>query len=230
MEAGTTPAEGTGSRTIADLCAAAAAQYGDQVAIKYKVDGAWRDVTFAQVGETVTEIGLGLIALGLQVGERVAILCNTRPEWAYAEFAISSAGAVAVPIYPTNSPEECEWVAGNSESVMVVCEDDSQVAKILAVRDRLPAVRTIVVIDPTGETADAISLDEVRERGHRRDASELEARTAAVKPEDPFTFIYTSGTTGPPKGCVLTHGNYRRVVTMLESAGAVQDEEVTYLF
>ena len=137
---------------------------------------------------------------------------------------------MVVPIYPTNSPEECEWVAGNSESVAVVCEDASQVAKIVAVRERLPALRTIVVIDPAGETADAISLDEVRERGRGRDAAELEARTAAVTPEDPFTFIYTSGTTGPPKGCVLTHGNYRRVVTMLESAGAVQDEEVTYLF
>src|SRR3982750_1312565 len=124
MEAGTTPAQGTGSATIADLCAAAAAQYGDQVAIKHKVDGAWRDVTFAQVGEIVQEIALGLIALGLQPGERVAILCDTRPEWAYAEFAISSAGAVAVPIYPTNSPEECEWVAGNSEPKLVASAGD----------------------------------------------------------------------------------------------------------
>src|ERR1700761_5247382 len=136
MEAGTTPDRGTGSVTIADLCARAAEQFGDRVAIKHKVDGAWRDVTFAQVGEIVREIGLGLIALGLEPGERVAILCNTRPEWAYAEFAISAAGAVAVPIYPTNSPSECEWVAGNSEAVMIVCEDAEQVAKITAVRDR----------------------------------------------------------------------------------------------
>src|SRR5690349_19595413 len=230
MEAGTTPAGSTGSKTIADLCGRAAEQFADRIAIKHKVDGEWRDVTFAQLGEIVTEIGLGLIALGLQPGERVSILCNTRPEWTYADFAISSAGGVVVPIYPTNSPEECEWVAGNSESVAVVCEDASQVAKIVAVRERLPALRTIVVIDAAGETADAISLDEVRERGRGRDASELEARTAAVRPADPFTFIYTSGTTGPPKGCVLSHGNYRRVVTMLESAGAVQEDEVTYLF
>src|ERR1700709_1665910 len=132
MEAGTTPAQGTGSATIADLCARAAERFGDQVAIKHKVDGEWRDVTFAQVGETVQEIGLGLIALGLQPGERVAILCNTRPEWAYSDFAISSAGGVVVPIYPTNSPEECEWVAGNSEAVVVVCEDAGPGAKIAA--------------------------------------------------------------------------------------------------
>ncbi|HEY0364178.1 MAG TPA: long-chain fatty acid--CoA ligase [Solirubrobacteraceae bacterium] len=230
MEAGTAASHSTGSRTIADLMVCAAEHFADRVAVRHKVDGDWRDVTYAEVGDIVREIGLGLIDIGIAPGERVSLLCNTRPEWTYCDFAITSAGAVVVPIYPTNSPEECEWVAGNSESVAVVCEDASQVAKILAVRERLPAVRTIVVIDPTGETADAISLDEVRERGHRRDASELEARTAAVKPEDPFTFIYTSGTTGPPKGCVLTHGNYRRVVTMLESAGAVQDEEVTYLF
>src|SRR3954454_4478832 len=231
MEAATTPAEGTGSATIADLCAAAAARYGDQIAIKHKVDGAWRDVTFAQVGEIVQEIALGLIALGLQPGERVAILCDTRPEWAYAEFAISSAGAVAVPICPTNSPEECEWVAGNSESVMVVCEDAEQVAKIVAVRERLPQLRKIIVVDPSGDTADAISLDDVRRRGNRRDVELLRSRTAAVGPDDPFTFIYTSGTTGPPKGCVLTHGNYRSVLDMVADRGLFSEgDELVYLF
>jgi long-chain acyl-CoA synthetase len=230
MEVGTAVTQSTGSKTIADLMVRAAEQFADRVAVRHKVDGDWRDVTFAEVGEIVREIGLGLIDLGIAPGERVALLCNTRPEWTYCDFAITSTGAVVVPIYPTNSPEECEWVAGNSESVAVVCEDAAQVAKILAVRERLPALRTIVVIDPAGETADAIALEEVRERARGRDGAELDARTAAVAPEDPFTFIYTSGTTGPPKGCVLTHGNYRQVVTMLESAGAVQDDELTYLF
>ncbi len=230
MEAGTAAAHSTGSKTIADLMARAAEQFADRVALRHKVDGAWRDVTFAEVGEIVREIGLGLIDLGIAPGERVSLLCNTRPEWTYCDFALTSVGAVVVPIYPTNSPEECEWVAGNSESVAIVCEDASQLAKVAAVRDSLPALRTIVVIDPAGDTADAIALDEVRERGRSRDVAELEARTAAVGPDDPFTFIYTSGTTGPPKGCVLTHGNYRDVVTMLESAGAIEDEEVTYLF
>ena len=231
MEAGTTPARGSGSTTIADLCARAAEQFGAQIAIKHKVDGAWRDVTFAQVGAIVQEIGLGLIALGLQPGERVAILCNTRPEWAYADFAISAAGGVVVPIYPTNSPQECEWVAGNSESVFVVCEDAEQVAKIVAVRERLPALRTIIVVDPSGEVADAISLDDLRGRGDGGDAQQLADRTAAVKAGDPFTFIYTSGTTGPPKGCVLTHGNYRAVLDMVAERGLFDDgDELVYLF
>jgi long-chain acyl-CoA synthetase len=231
MEAGTTPVRGSGSITIADLCAKAAERFGDQIAVKHKVDGAWRDVTFAQVGTIAQEVGLGLIALGLAPGERVAILCNTRPEWAYADFAITAAGGVVVPIYPTNSPEECEWVAGNSESVFVVCEDAEQVAKILAVRERLPALREIIVIDPAGEVADAISLDDVRERGKGREARELSDRSAAVTADDPFTFIYTSGTTGPPKGCVLTHGNYRSVLDMVGERGLFDGgDDLVYLF
>ena len=164
-------------------------------------------------------------------GERVCILSNTRPEWTYADFAISATGAVVVPIYPTNSPEECEWVVGNSEAVAVICEDAEQVAKIVAVRDRLPALRHLVVIDPDGDVADAVSLDDLRERGRRRDAAELDARTDAVGPDDPFTFIYTSGTTGPPKGCVLTHGNYRSVLDMVQQRGLLDgDDDLVYLF
>jgi long-chain acyl-CoA synthetase len=231
MQAGTTTvATSTGSKTIADLISRAAEQYGDRVAARHKVDGAWQDVTYARVGETVREIGLGLIDLGIEPGERVCILATTRIEWTYCDFAISSAGAVVVPIYPTNSPEECEWVAGNSEAVAIVCENAEQLAKILAVRDRLPALRTLVVIDPAGDTSEAISLDEVCERGRGRAAAELEARSGEVTPDDTFTIIYTSGTTGPPKGCILSHGNYRRVLDMCETLGVLKGREEIYLF
>ena len=231
MQAGTTTvATSTGSKTIADLLGRAAEQYADRIAARHKVDGAWVDITYAQAGDVVREIGLGLIALGIQPGDRVCLLAKTRIEWTYCDFAIASAGGVAVPIYATNSPEECEWVAGNSESVAVICEDAAQVAKIVAVRDRLPDLRTIVVIDPAGDTADAVPLDEVRARGRERDPAELEARTAAVTPADTFTIIYTSGTTGPPKGCVLTHGNYRRTLDMCETLGVLRGTEEIYLF
>lgn len=100
------------------------------------------------------------------------------------------------------------------------------------VRERLPLLRTVVVIDPDGVPGDAgaIPLDEIRARGRAADRSELDRRRAAVSPEDPFTFIYTSGTTGPPKGCVLTHGNYRDVLDMVQSAGITAEHDVTYLF
>jgi long-chain acyl-CoA synthetase len=232
---GSALAESTGSRTIADLLPKAAAKHADKVAAIHKgPDGEWARVTFREVGEVVSEVGRGLIDLGIQPGERVCILANTRPEWSYADFGITTAGAVVVPIYQTNSPEECEWVAGNSEAVAVVCEDAEQVAKIQAVRANLPNLRTIVVMVPgEGDTDDTISLDEVRRRGRARDEAELLARAEAVAPEDPFTFIYTSGTTGPPKGCVLTHGNYRGVLNMCLELGVLGtrgEEEVTYLY
>src|SRR3954453_1210701 len=158
MEAGTRTT--TGSRTIADLLPRAATVFADKVAIKHKVDGEWREVTYAEVGEIVTEIALGLIDLGIERNERVCILANTRPEWTYADFAITTAGAAVVPIYPTNAPEECEWVAGNSDAVAVVAEDASQVAKIEQIRGNLPNLRLIVVID--GPVEGTVSLDELR--------------------------------------------------------------------
>ncbi|HEY4396141.1 MAG TPA: AMP-dependent synthetase/ligase [Acidimicrobiia bacterium] len=230
MEATATGRATTGSKTIADLLGLAAKQYADRPALRQKRDGQWHDVSYAEVGEAVSEIGRGLIALGIEPGERVCILCNTRPEWTYCDFAISAAGATVVPIYPTNSPDECEWVAGNSEARAVVCEDASQVAKIVAVRERLPNLHTIIVIDPAGDVADAVALDEVRERGRGVEESALEERATAVTPEDAFTFIYTSGTTGPPKGCVLSHGNYRDVLNMCETIDVVRNNESVYLF
>jgi long-chain acyl-CoA synthetase len=233
MEAGTA-ARGTGSKTIADLVGRAAEKYGDAVALRRKVDGTWIDVTYAEVGEVVSEIGRGLIDLGLAHGDRIAILCTTRPEWTYADFAATAAGLTVVPVYPTNSPSECEWVIGNSESRAVVCEDAEQVAKVLAVRERLGQLEHIVVIDPSPETraAGAIALDELRERGRRHEPAELDARAAAVRAEDAYTFMYTSGTTGPPKGCVLSHGNYRSVLDMVQTRGSGigSDDDTIYLF
>ena len=220
----------TGSRTMADLMALAAEKYADRVAAKVKGADGWQDVTYAEVGRAVDEIALGLVDLGIAPGDRVSLLCTTRLEWTLADFGISSAGGVVVPIYPTNSPDECEWVAGNSESVAIVCEDAEQVAKIAEVRDRLPDLKTVIVIDPAGETGDAIALGDVRARGRERDAAELAERRAAVTPDDPFTFIYTSGTTGPPKGCVLSHGNYRSVIDMVQASGLIADEDLTYLY
>src|SRR5215210_117251 len=152
MEAGTVApaAASTGSKTIADLLALAAERQGAREEQRYKRDGEWQSVTYEELGRTVSEIARGFIDLGIQPGERISLLCQTRPEWTSVDFAISSAGAVVVPIYPTNSPGECEWVAGNSESVAVVCEGAAQLAKIAEVRDNLPGLRTIVVIDPEG--------------------------------------------------------------------------------
>ncbi|HEV3035993.1 MAG TPA: long-chain fatty acid--CoA ligase [Solirubrobacteraceae bacterium] len=241
MEA-TTAASSTGSRTIADLIAHSAVEHAEQVAVRHKRDGAWHDVTYAQLADIVQEIALGLIDIGIQPGERLCILANTRPEWSYVDMAATAAGAVVVPIYQTNSPEECLWVISDSDACAVVCEDEEQLAKIAAIRDQLPNLRTVIVLDPpagesagngssaSGDPVHATTLDELRERAGRRSPEELDARRAAVRPEDSFTFIYTSGTTGPPKGCVLTHGNYRAIIDMIADAGEIQEDEVIYLY
>ena len=209
----------------------AAAMYADRPAVRHKVGDEWLDVSFGEVGEIVSEIGRGLIDLGLEPGDRVSILCGTRPEWVYSSFAISSAGGVVVPIYPTNSPKECEWVAGNSDSTTIVVEDAEQYAKIAEVRDQLPNLKTIIAIEQSDGTPDAISLDEVRERGRARAEQELVDRYEAVTPDDPYTFIYTSGTTGPPKGCILSQRNYRAVLDMTNERGLFgAGEDVVYLF
>jgi long-chain acyl-CoA synthetase len=241
-----TSASTTGSQTIADLIPHAVTEYAEQIAVRFKRDGQWHDVSYTELAEIVQEIAVGLIDIGIKAGERVCILANTRPEWSYVDMAATSIGAVVVPIYQTNSPEECLWVISDSGACAIVCEDDEQLAKIAAIRDRVPDLRAIMVIDPPAESGDAPSnrisgsgasasidattLDQVRERGRGRPADELEARRAAVRPEDPFTFIYTSGTTGPPKGCVLTHGNYRAIISMIADAGEIQGDEVIYLY
>jgi long-chain acyl-CoA synthetase len=239
---GTATASTTGSRTIADLIPRSVAEHADSVAVRYKRDDAWHDVTYAQLAEIVREVGLGLIDLGIQAGERICILANTRPEWSYADLGATTAGAIVVPIYQTNSPEECHWVLSDSEACAVVCENEEQLAKIAAIRERLPNLRTVIVIDPPGvepndngsvpamRSLGAITLEDVRQRGRGRSADELEARRAAIRPQDPFTFIYTSGTTGPPKGCVLTHGNYCAIIDMISEVREITENEVIYLY
>jgi long-chain acyl-CoA synthetase len=227
MEA-TAELERASSQTIADLIQRAARLFGDRTAQRHKVDGAWRDVRFAEMGEIVSEVARGLIDLGIEPGQRVSILCTTRVEWAWCSFAVSAAGGVVVPIYPTNSSEECAWVVGNSEATAIICEDASQVAKVEAVRDRLPALRHIVVIDGAG----GITLEELRARGRALPEADLEDRSRRVTKADPYTFIYTSGTTGPPKGCVLSHGNYVAMLDMVTERGVVGEgpDELIYLF
>jgi long-chain acyl-CoA synthetase len=220
------------SLTIADLIPRSAAERPGHTAVKYKRDGQWHDVSYRQLASIVQEIALGLIDLGIQPGERVCILANTRPEWSYADMAITAVGAVVVPIYQTNSPEECLWVISDSGAVAVVCEDEAQLAKVAAIREKLPTLRTVIVMDSVDGDGPikATSLEEVRERGRTHDETELTARREAVRPEDPFTFIYTSGTTGPPKGCVLSHGNYQAMIEMIKEIGQIEDDELIYLY
>ena len=115
--------------------------------MRYKRDGAWQTSATRELADIVQEIGLGLIDLGLQPGERLCILANTRPEWSYADMGATSAGAVVVPIYQTNSPEECLWVISDSGACAIVCENEEQLAKVVAIREQVPNLRTVIVME-----------------------------------------------------------------------------------
>ena len=219
---------GTKSATLADLLPRAAKLYGDAPAVTFKDGGNWVKRSFNEVEATVRDLALGLADLGVAKGDKVSILANTRPEWTYFDFAALSIGATVVPIYQTNSPEECQYVLENSDAKVVVVEDDEQLEKIRSVRDQLPLLEQVVRM--TGASEDAISLDDLAARGAGRDAAEWERLWSAVTPADICTFIYTSGTTGPPKGCVISHGNYRAMLDMVNENSVIEGEDVTYLY
>src|SRR5436309_4503054 len=154
------------ARTVAEVPSAAAERYADRLLARYMVDGEWREMSYAEAVKAINEIALGLVDLGIEVGDRVAILSDTRVEWTLASYGIAAAGAVVVPIYPTNAPKECEWVAGNSGARAVICETQAQAAKIDEVRSALPDLETVIVIEPgVGE----LTLDELRARGRGGD-------------------------------------------------------------
>jgi long-chain acyl-CoA synthetase len=231
VTAGAARAEGTGSKTIADLLPLAVKKYGDKAAQRYKVGDEWVDTSYAELGEAVREVALGLVDLGIQPGDKVSILANTRPEWTQACFGILTAGGTLVTIYQTNSPEECQYVLEHSDSRAIFAEDAEQLAKIREVEDRCPELQHVVVMDPAGaELGDALSLDQLRERGRGRDESEWEARYQAVTPDDICLYIYTSGTTGPPKGCLLSHANYRAITDAVVDQSPLVEGDSSYLF
>ena len=229
VTAGADVATGTGSKTIADLMPLAAKNYTDRPAQRYKVGDEWVDTSYAELGETVKEVALGLVDLGIEHGDKLSILAHTRPEWTHACFGILSAGGALVTIYQTNSPEECQYVLAHSDSRAVFVEDAEQLAKIRAVRSDCPELEHVIVMDPSGADLgdDAISLDDLRERGRGRDEAEFEARWSAVSPDDFCLYIYTSGTTGPPKGCLLTHANYRAITDSVVKQSVLEGGDVS---
>ncbi|MDH6245964.1 long-chain fatty acid--CoA ligase [Mycobacterium sp. OTB74] len=172
----------------------------NHVAIQRLVNGTWTDVTSAQVATQVRATALGLIANGVQPGDRVALLSATRYEWPIIDFAILSIGAVTVPIYETSAAEQIRHVIADSGALLAFAETDDHAAKIDSIRAELPSLKEVFVIEGSG-------LDDVATAGTGVDPAELDARLAAIKSSDPATLIYTSGTTGRPKGCQLTHSN-----------------------
>jgi long-chain acyl-CoA synthetase len=198
-------------------------------ALRCKRDGAWIDVGYGDLGTDVRTIARGLRALGIGPGDRVAVLSSTCPDWTRVDCAALAAGATVVPIYHTNSPEECGYVLAHSEARVVVCEDAGQLAKVAAVRDRCPALEHVIVMRDE-DAKGCLALDELRLRGDAVEPVAPEAAQRRLAPGDLATIIYTSGTTGPPKGCMITHGNFLATVRMYERALEFGESAVVFMF
>ncbi|MEV0599343.1 AMP-dependent synthetase/ligase [Streptomyces sp. NPDC050315] len=188
------PADGN----LTDLIRRNAAQHPDVAVIGRKVAGQWQDVTAAAFLAEVRAVAKGLIASGIGPGDRIGLMSRTRYEWTLLDFAIWSAGAVTVPVYETSSPEQIQWILGDSGAVACLVETPAHEAAVESVRDRLPALAHIWQIE-----RDAIAR--LHAAGDGMPDEEVDARSALADADSPATIVYTSGTTGRPKGCVLSH-------------------------
>ena len=178
-----------------------AAEAPDAVVFSRNVGGSWQDVTAAAFLAEVQGVAKGLVAAGVQTGDRVAIISKTRYEWTLFDYAIWFAGAVTVPVYETSSTEQVQHILTDSEATAVVSETPEHTARVAEVRGTLESLKHEWTID-----GDAVAT--LTALGKDVSDADLEARRTTATPLDLATLIYTSGTTGTPKGCMLTHGNF----------------------
>jgi long-chain acyl-CoA synthetase len=213
------------------------AAHGNRVALRKKEYGVWNRISWNVYGEQVRTVAAGLIALGLERGDRVAILGDNRPEWLICHLAAMSAGFVTCGIYSTSAPEEIAYVVGHSESRILFVENEEQVDKALQILPDLD-LKNIVVWDPKGlwgfSHPAMMFFDEFREKGQahlKEDPRCVSERTAAIDPEDTAMMIYTSGTTGRPKGAMLSHRNILSITESFMEASPMyeNDEMLSYL-
>jgi long-chain acyl-CoA synthetase len=203
-----------------------AANRPDLVSLQVRTpDGSWQDVTAKEFAEQVTAVAKGLLAAGVQTGERVALMSKTRYEWTLFDFAILSIGGVVVPIYETSSAEQVEWILADSEAVAAVVESAAHAALVEEVRDRAPKLRTVWQISDG-------AVAELSTAGAGLPDDAVAERLAATRQTDLASLIYTSGTTGRPKGCELTHRNFLSEVSEVASglADLFNENTSTLLF
>jgi long-chain acyl-CoA synthetase len=201
--------------TLPKALASIAGRQPRRVALRRKDLGIWRDISWAEYLQQVRRTALGLRALGVRRGDHVAIIGENGPEWLYSALGTLSAGGTFVGIYTTNPVAECEYVVGHSESVVYLCEDEEQLDKALAFRERTPKLRKLIVWDMEGlrhfEDPMLMSFRDLLREGERLDREDPELFGRMVgegRGEDIAGIIYTSGTTGPPKGAQLSHEGY----------------------
>lgn len=186
---------------LADPVHRNAEEHPDVAVLSRKVDGHWQELTAVQFLAEVHATAKGLIAAGIEPGDRVGVMSRTRYEWTLLDFAIWTAGAITVPVYETSSAEQVEWILGDSGAVALVTETAQHVAVVEEVRDRLPELKQTWQIEGGAIAA-------LAEAGKDVPDATIHERRRIAGPDSVATIVYTSGTTGRPKGCQLTHGNF----------------------
>lgn len=227
-------------KTIADLPFHAVGRFPKPMALGRCRGDEVLQISSKEMFERIRDLSLGLRAVGVSRGDRVAIVSESRPEWLLSDLAVLTAGAVTVPIYPTLSAAQARYILQDSGARLAIVSTRLQLEKVQEVRHLLPGLEAVVVMDPPAPvppgSASVLSLEEVERRGHGRMTDEWgaakgfrdEART--IKPEDLATIIYTSGTTGEPKGVMLTHGNLVSNLRATADALAISQDDVALSF
>ncbi len=206
-------------------------KFSDRIALKCKVGGEWKETTWGEYYRQVRTTARAFMALGLEKGKAVSILGNNCPQWFISDLAAVFAGAVPGGIYTTNSPEQCHYIAHHSEANIAIVENAEQLAKFKAIRDDLPDLKAIVLMNGSDPDPQVYSWSELPKLSKRVPEKELEARIKAQKPDDCCTLIYTSGTTGNPKGVMISHDNIvwtaSQVISLIKADH--EDQIISYL-
>jgi long-chain acyl-CoA synthetase len=193
---------------LTDMVWANAERFASSISFRRRIDGSWVDVTARDFAVQVRAVAKGLMACGIERGDRVALLSKTRYEWTLLDYSIWAAGASTVPIYETSSPEQVEWILSDSAAKAVIVETKEHRTTVQGLADRLPGLTQVWQIEPPTESGEpAAAVDELTALGAEIGDDAVRERASSVGAADLATLIYTSGTTGRPKGCELTHRN-----------------------
>ncbi len=221
-------------RSMPEMLMENAKKFAGKPALSYKKNGKYEALTYELFYQQVLMTARGLLKVGAQVGDRVAIFSENRVGWAVSDFAIQFAGGISVPIYATNTPEQAAYVINHAETKIVFVSSRTQYEKLLEVRDQIPGVELVVsfeqfIGDPTLPVFHLYQLAELSHPLQEEEQLEIEERVAKITSDDLITIIYTSGTTGVPKGVMLTHANMLSNAYYGAIRAGIRDGEETFL-